>query len=549
MPGERSSSDTAGGGEGTTTGAGAAASPTRRLAALLGLVTLYVGAAMVAAPARPQAMTDFFASRQAGHPVRCGGTGGAAGGPAPPPPPTCGPARAAAVAWAAGTDFLANCLLATALAPALGSASDAAGARVPFLAAGLAAGALPPAALWAHLARGASLLLYFPASAASTALPGAALIFACVADALPPAGRAAGFGAVGAALWVGVIGGSLLGGRLAPATAAGVATVGTACAAALAALALPETLKREGGGEEGGEGGGGGGGGGARPPPPPSAFRAFTARAGAAAAAGGSPWAGLRLLARHPLYARLTAIVLLTGAVADGSSEVLAQFLQARVAGGFSPADQGRLLASLGGACLGAQALALPALLRAGVPEAVILGLGLAGAAAQCAGLAAWGGLSAGGATALVATAGGLSSLAAPAIAALKANAAGEGEQGAVQGALAGARAAAAGVGPVLFAAAFWLGGRPGKGGGGEGTGAGPWPGAPYALGTALSLAALWLARGVAGDAAAVAAAQEEQAGGGGGGGGDGDGASARWARAGAAERVGLLVRGRGGWS
>ena len=549
MPGERSSSDTAGGGEDTTTGAGAATSPTRRLAALLGLVTLYVGAAMVAAPARPQAMTDFFASRQAGHPVRCGGTGGAAGGPAPPPPPTCGPARAAAVAWAAGTDFLANCLLATALAPALGSASDAAGARVPFLAAGLAAGALPPAALWAHLAARGVPAALLPrvrrVHGPPRRRPHLRVRGGCFAPRRPGGRLRRGRGRA--------VGGRHR--RLPPGRPPGARDGGGRGDGGDGLRSRPGGSRAAGDTEEGRRRGRGRRGRRRRrrrrrpPSPPPSAFRAFTARAGAAAAAGGSPWAGLRLLARHPLYARLTAIVLLTGAVADGSSEVLAQFLQARVAGGFSPADQGRLLASLGGACLGAQALALPALLRAGVPEAVILGLGLAGAAAQCAGLAAWGGLSAGGATALVATAGGLSSLAAPAIAALKANAAGEGEQGAVQGALAGARAAAAGVGPVLFAAAFWLGGRPGKGGGGEGTGAGPWPGAPYALGTALSLAALWLARGVAGDAAAVAAAQEEQAGGGGGGGGDGDGASARWARAGAAERVGLLVRGGGGWS
>jgi len=572
MPGETPSS-----GEGS---GGAPPRPCRPpgLAALLLLVALYLGAAMMAAPARPTAMTDFFASRAAGRPVRCHGD---ARNETAPPDPACAPARAAAVGWAAGTDFFANCVLATALAPALGAASDASRSRVPFLAAGLLFGALPPAALALHLTTGASLLFYFPASALSTALPGAALIFAYVADALPPAARAGGFGAVGAALWVGVIGGSLLGGRLAPATAACAATAGTVGAALLAAFLLPETL---------GEGDGGGGEEAEAqqppaPPTPPSALRSFRDRAFTTSS---NPYAGLAILGRHALYARLTAIVLLTGAVADGSSEVLAQFLQVkgvssrggrehappslpaskpplsraqapppphrlvpctphqhthaqgRVAGGFGARDQARLLASLGAASLAAQALALPALLKGGVGEPAILAAGLAGAVVQCVGLAAWAAPSPGGAVGLVAAAGGLSSLASPAIAALKANAAGRGEQGAVQGALAGARAAAAGVGPVLFATAFWLGGRPGKDGGGGGPDApptpGPFPGAPYALGALLSLLALRLCQGVAGDAAAVAAR-----------GGEGDGEDEqRWAQAGAAERVGLLVRGGG---
>jgi MFS family permease len=123
--------------------------------------------------------------------------------------------------------------------------------------------------------------------------------------------------------------------------------------------------------------------------------------------------------------------------------------------------------------------------------ECRLLALGLAASAAQQLSLALAG--SKGAALGAVAL-GSLGSVAFPTVSSIKANNAGEHEQGAVQGALAGARALASGVGPLLFAFVFALTTRTDS----------PlpfFPGASFLLGSALMVGAVGLTLALPADA------------------------------------------------
>jgi hypothetical protein len=159
---------------------------------------------------------------------------------------------------------------------------------------------------------------------------------------------------------------------------------------------------------------------------------------------------GLRLALRSPLFRRLTSLVVLTAVAGDALSDVTTQYLQLRL--GFGPREQAAYLMTVGVCGIAVQACCLrPLLARVGERGAIVVGCGCFAAKLLllCVPLLT---LPVAFAAAAVGTG---AELIFPAISALKANAAAPHEQGAVQGGLFAARALAAGLGPLPWAALF----------------------------------------------------------------------------------------------
>ncbi len=458
---------------------------------LLALLLVHLTGLLLLAPVLPGLFSDFFASRRAGAPVRCGGGGAAAALPA-----ACQDAHADVVLWSTTSGFLQNCVVAALAVPALGAWSDVAGRR-PYLLAAQAASAAPVAVVGLHLARGLPLLYYYPVSVLAGAAGPIAPALAYLSDAVPRRWRAASFGLIMAAFSVAVLVGPTLGAlvaaRLPPAAAPALALGAVAAAMLLTFFWLPESL------------------------PPAAAAEAAARRAAAraAAASGGArgPLAAARraaaaavaavaVLRRSPLFRRLAAVLMLSAAVGESMQDILTQYLQLKL--DFRPADIGHLFLIYGAGALLVQAVLLRALLAA-LGEARLLAAGLAAYAAQN-GLLAFAPTK--GVALLAVGVGALGSVAFPAAAALQANGAAASEQGQVQGALYGARAFAGGAGPLLFGAVFAAFSRTGS----------PLPYAPgavFALGSLAMVAAVALAAGLPADGGGrggdVEAAEEEK--------------------------------------
>jgi len=159
--------------------------------------------------------------------------------------------------------------------------------------------------------------------------------------------------------------------------------------------------------------------------------------------------APLAILTRSPLYKRLTITLMITAVVSEGLMDVLTQYVQIKL--NFLPIDQSHLFITFGVCALIVQSLLLKPTLAA-IGEKRVLVVGLAAHIGQQVWLAAasekWMALTA-------VSLGSVGSIIFPTISSIKSNNADESEQGTVQGALSGARALAAGVGPLAFAALF----------------------------------------------------------------------------------------------
>ncbi|KAI8462492.1 MAG: major facilitator superfamily domain-containing protein [Monoraphidium minutum] len=386
-------------------------------------------------PVTPTIFTNFFASRAAGAAVDCETT---------PELVACLDAHAQVVRWSSVTSFVSNSLVSFAFSPLVGDASDARG-RKPFLLASLLLALLPAAAVLAHLALprpGDVLLLYYPATVVSGVVSSIVVCLSYCADKLPPRHRTAGFGLIIAAFSLGFVLGPGAGAALAPAAAAGVAFATNAACAVAVALAVPESL------------------------PPSAAARgrqqpAVRARPLSAVLSMGRSWA---LINSRPFFRRLALCVAILGVVQGGVGELIVQYLQLTL--GFTTRDQGALFVVLGGCNLVVQIVLLPLLVPA-LGEKRLLVLGLVVSVIEQALLA----VAAAKWQALAAIAlGSFAGVSFPAVSAIKSNHCGADEQGLVQGALAGIRAFASGLGPLLFSALFAacattggaLAGRPG---------------------------------------------------------------------------------------
>jgi MFS transporter, DHA1 family, tetracycline resistance protein len=210
--------------------------------------------------------------------------------------------------------------------------------------------------------------------------------------------------------------------------------------------------------------------------------------------------APLAILTRSPLYKRLTITLMITAVVSEGLMDVLTQYVQIKL--NFLPIDQSHLFITFGVCALIVQSLLLKPTLAA-IGEKRVLVVGLAAHIGQQVWLAAasekWMALTA-------VSLGSVGSIIFPTISSIKSNNADESEQGTVQGALSGARALAAGVGPLAFAALFSVFTKQEQqqkeGGWWWWWGVVPYfPGAPFVFGAALMTMAMVLAIGLPADA------------------------------------------------
>lgn len=95
------------------------------------------------------------------------------------------------VRWSSLTSFVSNSLVSFLFAPLVGHASDARGRR-PFLIAAFVLALLPSLAVVGHLVMsnpGDTLMLYYPASAISGAVPSIVVCLSYTADIVPPRHR------------------------------------------------------------------------------------------------------------------------------------------------------------------------------------------------------------------------------------------------------------------------------------------------------------------------------------------------------------------------
>ena len=204
---------------------------------------------------------------------------------------------------------------------------------------------------------------------------------------------------------------------------------------------------------------------------------------GAAAALAGT-WRAMAILRRSPLFIRLTIVLMIGSVVSEGIQDILIQYLQIKL--NFKALDVSQMFMAYGACSLLVQTLLLRLLLR-GLGERKVLVIGLMASMVQQVALAfaghKWQVLTA-------ISLGSLGSVTFPTISSLKANMAAEHEQGSVQGALNGAKALAAGIGPFAFAALFAAFSRSDS----------PlpfFPGAPFILGAVLMLVTTILAAGL----------------------------------------------------
>jgi MFS family permease len=318
---------------------------------------------LIAYPFVPSLMTDLFASRAAGTPLRCG-----AFAPADAPP-ACTDAHASVALWFAATGLVSTAGVSLAVTPLLGALSDLHG-RKPFIVLGMAA-TLPPLATLLAVSRGMlPLPSFFVLCALCDGISSMAPGQAYVVDVVAPERRAAAFGLVTAVFSAALLLGPLLARPMPDAqTALAVALAGSAASLAWVAAALPESLPEVRA---------------AvrvrwhpwRPTLTHACTRAQAARAAEAvrraaakeAAAGGGAAArccaeppaalrGLRIAVRSSLFRRLTALVVLTALAGDALGDVTTQYLQLTV--GFGPKEQAR--AALPATCATLHCTPLPA--------------------------------------------------------------------------------------------------------------------------------------------------------------------------------------------
>jgi DHA1 family tetracycline resistance protein-like MFS transporter len=392
----------------------------------------------------------------------------------------------------------------------MGALSDIYGRR-PFILFSQCLWILPILVLYLHVTCHITYLWYYLIQVATSALSATTISLAYLADLMQPQHRAASFGIIMAVFSLAIIIGPLIGGMLTVQAALKTAMAGCLVALVYSYIFLPESLSEE-----------------ARMEAKEKQYRRNNNGISSSSGGGGGSsnnnnsgiqqqgsmisiikwtssslvemWrAPLAILTRSPLYKRLTITLMITAVVSEGLMDVLTQYVQIKL--NFLPIDQSHLFITFGVCALIVQSLLLkPALAAIGEKRVLVVGL------AAHIGQQVWLAAASGKWMALTAVSlGSVGSIIFPTISSIKSNNADESEQGTVQGALSGARALAAGVGPLAFAALFSIFTKQEpqqKAGWWWWWGVVPYfPGAPFVFGAALMTMAMVLAIGLPADA------------------------------------------------
>ncbi|CAD7697118.1 unnamed protein product [Ostreobium quekettii] len=390
---------------------------------------------MLVVPYVATMQTDFFATSIAGESIECTGLA-----PGVKPPRPCIEAHSDVVAWSTWSGFVTNAVVSAFINPALGTWSDLYG-RKPFLVLGFALQFLPYVAVLLYLENVIPLYWFWPASVLAAGVSSYTLALAYFGDVISMRNRTVVFGFWTGTFYTSSVLGSFINvsGLITTAEGAVVVTLTSiAAATALTLFWIPESL--------------------------PSATRlAAQQRAHESGVLGGrglvasvrklflSAWTSLKILTRNSMFVKLAITVMIIFVVLQESMDFMIQYLQEVV--GFNTMDQSVLLGVLGVSGLFALYVVLWFLLAVvRLSEKWVLVIGIVSFALEQIALAAvyqkWQAYAA-------VVVGSLGGLAFPAIQSIKSMSVGEDEQGAIQGALVGARSFGTGIGPLLFLALF----------------------------------------------------------------------------------------------
>lgn len=386
---------------------------------LFPLLTTYVVSLTLLTPVKPNLMTDFFASRHSRHYIHCEAYLPAL------EPQACRDAHSSVVTYSSFSDFVSNSFLLFLLAPLIGKWSDCYG-RQPFLVLTFVCASFPVLVLFFNLNYGLSMYFYFPAQALNGALSSMSICMAYVADVLHPDHRAPTFGLILCSFSVGILVGPLGGGYINPRVASIAALSGLLSCVLYVIFLIPESTTKE------------------------SRLLAQKKQKAEQRSCRG-PWQGFSILGRSSLFARLTAVLMISSVVAEGMYELLMQYFQIKL--NFGTQDQAHMFVLAGLCGMFTQLVILRLLLRF-VGKSRMLLFGLAASFAQQTLLV----FARNKAMGLFAVClGSVGNLAFPAISSIKSLHVSQTEQGAMQGALQGAKALAQGLGPLIFAGLFSL--------------------------------------------------------------------------------------------
>ena len=440
---------------------------------LLAIILAQASASLLMLPVLPTLVTNDFASKRAGYHIECEEIA--------EPPPACQDAHSDVVLWSTWSGFAQNAIFSFILTPALGAWSDIHG-RKPFLLIAQGLTLMPLTLILLNMHFGLPLKWLYIVTAFTGSVNLVAPSLSYIADAVPPVLRAPCFGLFLASFSLAILIGPPIGASLQPKTTPLAAMIMTMLCMLSTLFLLPESLtpraaaearhrQAEDDAQQAMNYPGGPGEYAATRTPGPRAVIAST-------------WRAMSILRRNALFIRLTAVLMVGAIVTEGIQDVLIQYLQIKL--NFKAMDVSLLFMSYGASSLLVQGVLLRALLqRLGEKKLLIAGL-LAQLVQNITIMLAtrrW------QVIAGIVTAS-FGSVTFPTISSMKANAALDHEQGAVQGALNGAKSLASGVGPLAFAWLFAAFTR-------TDSELPFFPGAPFVLGIVLLVATVWLAIGL----------------------------------------------------
>jgi len=435
---------------------------------LLVIILVQLTGSMFLVPVLPSLLTDDFAAARLGNgtAIRCSDYA------VDESPEACVEAHGDVVAWSTASGFVQNAVLSIIIAPWLGAWSDRNG-RKPVILLSQLLSVAPIAVLIAHVSGMMRLSWIYVVQPFTQSVSIIAPSLAYMADRIDREQRAAAFGLIIASFSVAILIGPPVGAMVPLQTVPYATLFMLAIATAGTVLFLPESRSAFGDNDNGEK---------RRLDPP--AQPTSTPRSPL------DPLEGLvgalRILKRSRLFVKLTVgidldrralahrsslfarpdailtraarfarslvrqiILVITAATGEALQDILIQYLQLRL--GFGPSDTSAMFVVLGAGALLVQGFLLPHLLRLlGESRLLFVGLVVGGAQQLLLVLATrkWQAI---GAVAL----GSLGSVTFPTISGIKANNSSPDEQGAVQGALYGARALASGIGPLIFGMLF----------------------------------------------------------------------------------------------
>lgn len=381
-------------------------------------------------PVLPVILTEFFAMRRSedGQPVHCSSYL-----PRDEPLP-CRNAHSDSVTWASITSFVSMTIVSFFLTPYMGRWSDQYGRRTFLLVAGVF-GVLPLLVFALAYYRLISLLWWYPALIGAHGVDKISLSVAYTADLMPPTLRAPTIGLVTASLAGALLVGPLLSARLEIVGVTWLCVLLGALSILWAAFGIKESTSEA----------------------SRESAKVATAEAEASArrlgvgrvfASFASTWA---IVMRSRLFLTLTVIMMMVGIVQEGLQDLIMQYLQIKV--GFGVADNSAVLVVVGVGGLISQTILLRPLLAL-LGEKWVLVIALLAQTVQQLLLSL---VTTRSEVYVALSVGVLGMMSFPTLSGIKSRHSEEHEQGAVQGALFGAKSLAQGTGPLIFAPLFAL--------------------------------------------------------------------------------------------